>query len=218
MKNTYLIGKHINKNSGTVTGTCCICGDENVKGDPTKKVLSSNFTDTDILKPGDMICTYCSVCIGFKQKKTEALRCTSFIATENNLMKLKREDCYKYVINPPELPFVFGVTKSYKKHISFKTIVNYDRNIFHVRTDNYVIKIDTKKDVKLLEIINKWYTRKSKTQTYFTKNEIMNGCLNIKKIKDYGNDYFEEDQYMLPYRKTALLEFYVYILNINEEK
>lgn len=218
MNNTYFIGKHINYNIGVIKGTCCVCGEQNIIGDPIKKVLSSNFTDTDILKPGDIVCIYCSACIGFLKKNTETLRCTSFICTKENLIKLKREDCYKYIIHPPDPPFAFGVTRSYKKHIAYKTIINYEKDIFYIRTDNYTVKIKRKEDAKLLKIISKWYTRKSKTQTYFTKNEIMNGCMNIKKIKDYGDNYFQENYYIMPYRKTHLLEFYVFILNIKEEE
>jgi len=103
-------------------GICAVCGKEIDEGVPIKKVVSSTFMDWNVL--ADMtaphVCKACKWCI--KEPKT---RRSQYIATKDELICFKRDDIEKYLFNPPEPPFVFFVTSSYKKHGSFWAQVNY---------------------------------------------------------------------------------------------
>ena len=126
--------------------------------------------------------------------------------------------------NPPaDEPFVFGVTYSYKKHISFKASINQPgaRPVL-IQTENGRVSFLPEKTKTLLQILQNWYTicrDTAQEPTYFTKADIMMGCANYKKIEIYGiDDYLRENAVVAPHRQTALLELLVYALNKGELK
>ena len=218
ISNTYLIGKHLQLPTGAFPiKSCALCGITNVPGFKKREVISSSFMDYDLLGAGEYICQYCAACLGKGQPRSEWMRLTSFIASESQLLRLKREEIWQYIFKPPLPPFVFGVTYSHKKHISFKAPINLSCESYQIQTDEGSVKICPERIRALTEIIQKWYSicRDTKTEpTWFTKSDILYGCSNYKRIEEYGiMPYLEENQEIEPYRHTALLKLLVHILN-----
>ena len=219
MKATHIIGGHLRLVEGEMMlGRCCICGGENLLGLPQRKVLRASFMDWEYIQDGDGVCVYCAACLGVGQKQSEWLRYTSFLATPSYLLRLRREQVWEHLVNLPKEPFVFGVTYSHKKHISFKAPVNQpDANPVLVQTENGRVSFFPEKTRDLLQVLQNWYTVSHNTAqlpTYFTKTDILNGCTNYKRIEVYGvDDYFRENAIIAPYRQTALLQLLVYALN-----
>ena len=222
---SYLIGKHlINSDSdgmADIINTCGVCGAKNVPGYKISKVVSSSFMDWDIIRD-DEVCQYCAVCLGKDIPRSEWLRCTSFLANEGLLKRLNREEIWDFLFSPPEPPFVFCATYSYKKHIFFRAPVNYDRNYFTIQTDKGAVDIVHAQISGLCEIIQNWYTICRDTKiapTWFTKDDILTGNTNYKKIEAYGAArYLEEDRILAKHRNTGLLQLLVYAVNKGERK
>lgn len=225
MKNTYLIGKHLNLPKPDIEiKKCCMCGGNDF-GFRKKDVLSSSFMDNDCLNKSNEICIYCAACIGRGQPQNEQIRLFSFIASNEQLIKLKREEIWDNIFSPPNSLFVFGVTYSHKKHISFKAPVCFPGNQYQIQTDSERVDINTEQINTLAKIIQKWYSICKDTKqepTWFTKNEILIGCNNFKKIEGYGiDDYFQEEAVINPFKGTSLLKLLCYALNkgqISERK
>jgi len=217
MKNTYLIGKHLTLPKPNIEiKKCCMCGNDGL-GFRKKDVLSSSFMDNDCLNESSEICIYCAACIGRGQAQNEQIRLFSFIATNEQLIKLKREDIWNNIFSPPSPPFVFGVTYSHKKHISFKAPVCLPANQYQIQTDSGRVDINIGQIEPLTKIMQTWYSICKDTKqepTWFTKNEILIGCNNFKRIEEYGiNHYFQESAVINHFRGTALLELLCYALN-----
>ena len=73
---------------------------------------------------------------------------------------------------------------------------------------------------RVIETIQPWYsviTEKADTKaqpTYFTKDDIMNGCKNYKRIENYGiNKYILENQQIEQWRGSQILKLLVFCLN-----
>ena len=221
MLNTYLIGKHLNPARGEpLTESCCLCHrqpDGMTTGHQRKDVISNTFMDVGYLRFTNEICEYCAVCLGYGKPRTEHIKNYSYIANEYSLVRLKREDIWQHLFNPPEPPFVFAVTYNHKKHTSFRAPVNLSRDVFHVCTENEVIEVRPAAIAELAQVIQDWYTIcKDTTQapTWFTKAEILQGCDNFKRIEEYGTaKYFQQDAVIVPYRCTPLLGLLVHALN-----
>jgi len=215
--NTYLIGKHLKFPQYDIEiKKCCMCGNSGV-GFKSKNIISSNFMDNDYLNESDEICVYCAVCLGKGLSQNEQIRLFSFIATESKLQFLKREDIWGNIFLPPDEPFVFCVTYSHKKHISFKSSVCQPGNRYQIQTDNSRVDIDIEKINQVSQVIQKWYSICKDTKqepTWFTKDEIKYGCTNFKRIEEYGiNNYIEENKVIEPFRNTSLLELLCYAVN-----
>ena len=221
MLNTYLIGKHLNPARGEpLIESCCLCHrqpDGMTTGHQRKDVISNTFMDVGYLRFTNEICEYCAVCLGYGKPRTEHIKNYSYIANEYSLVRLKREDIWQHLFNPPEPPFVFAVTYNHKKHTSFRAPVNLSRDVFHVCTENEVIEVRPAAIAELAQVIQDWYTIcKDTTQapTWFTKAEILSGCENFKRIEEYGTaKYFKQDAVIVPYRCTPLLGLLVHALN-----
>jgi len=218
--NTYLIGKHLNPDiKRSVISLCGLCGMKEVPGYKMSEVIGSSFMDWDLIdQSASEICVYCSACFGKDIPRAEWLRFTNFIATEKELVKFGREQIWEYLFDPPIPPFIFGVTYSYKKHISFRSPINYSREIYKVQTDEgNAVDIVLSEINEVSQIIQKWYTVCKETKeapTWFTKRDILRGCSNYKRIEEYGvSEYLEENKLIEILRGTSLLRLLVYALN-----
>ncbi len=219
--NTYLIGKHLVKiEKQDEIEICAMCGASNIPGYPIKDVIKATFMDNELLNNRSKhLCIYCAACIGKDVPMSSWVRAHSFFATKKKLQFLKREDLWNNIFSPPETPFVFGVTYSHKKHISFKTEVNFSKKKFMIKTENESV-IVIKKELNssgVLTAMKNWYTicnDKKIEPTWFTKNDILTGCTNFSKIEKYGrNKYLLENKVIKPYRQTALLKLLAHSLN-----
>jgi len=221
---TYLVGKHLSPDySRQHIEKCAVCGAKDVPGYNINDVIGPSFMDWDAVnQKASGVCIYCAACLGKDMPRTEWLRFTSFLATKDYLLRLKRDDLWDHLLLPPDPPFVFGVTYTHKKHVCFKAPVNYSQEIFFVQTEDVAIKIVPSQIQKLCKALQNWYTICKKTKaepTWFTKQDILSGCQNFKKIEAYGmKKYFKEDKIIKPFRRTALLTLLTYALNKRNTK
>ena len=157
MKATHIIGKYLNPIQGGTIKKCCMCGAENLQGLPRKQVLSSSFMDWEYIQDGDGVCVYCAACFGIGQKRSEYLRFTNFLATPSRLLRFKRDEIWKHLFKlPGGEPFVFGVTYTYKKHITFKATVNQPKaRPVLIQTENNRVLFTPEKIEDLIPILQK---------------------------------------------------------------
>ena len=202
-----------------VRGSCMMCGKEITEGVKYKKVVSSNFTDYDVFIniAGTHICKECATCV-----KTRELRTNNIIADKDNLYLLKKNDLEEYLFNLDKYvqgDFVVGITRSFKKHNSYRCTVNSNTDVFIIREEDkeYVFN---RLEMKPLYTIIWWM------YLYFTKDEIQTGQYPIYKIQEYGAEKFmEHEKIIKQYRNTHQFDLLLYMLNserrneiVNERK
>ncbi len=178
------IYKHARKNEFVlkdVNFKCACCKTEQKQGIETKKIVSSNFTNWDIVS-GKYLCEACANLL--KGEFSTELRRTSFIVYENELLKVKNDKLLKKLLNIKSVPFSIGVTFSYKKHNAFRCVLNNDKDIFLVRVEDELIEFNKEKVIVLLNLMKDLYL------TYFTKEEIRKGKYNTFNIKKFGYEKF----------------------------
>jgi len=190
-------------------GICAVCGRGISEGVPIKKVVSSSFTDWNFL--ADMtashVCAACTWCI-----KEPKMRRSQYIATENELIFFKREDIEAYLFDPPEPPFVFFVTSSYKKHGSFRARVNDSRHLFYIQFEDRQILFSPNKYRELFNTMKRVYTVFNKMK------EIAKGDYIQKRVRDYGIQKWRKDEEILKqHRGSQVFELLLYALNKPEE-
>ena len=193
----------------SVNDICAVCGREISEGVSIKKVVSNSFTDWNFL--ADMtashVCAACAWCI-----KEPKMRRSQYIATENELIFFKRDDIEKFLFEPPEPPFVFFVTASYKKHGSFRARVNDSRKLFYVQFEDRQILFSPNKYQELFELMKKMYLVFNKTQ------EIGKGDYIQKRVFEYGLKQWQRDEAILKqHRGSQVFELLLYALNKPEE-
>lgn len=189
-------------------GVCAVCGNNICEGVPIKKVVSSAFTDWNML--ADMtashVCKACKWCI-----KEPKMRRSQYIATATELIYFKRDDIEKHLFNPPEPPFMFFVTASYKKHGSFRARVNDSRQLFYVQFEDRQILFSPNKYIGLFELMKRMYLVFNKVQ------EIGKGNYIHKRVFEYGLGNWKRDEEVLKqYRGSQVFELLLYSLNKEE--
>ena len=191
-------------------GVCAVCGKAISEGAPIKKVVSSAFTDWNVL--ADMntshVCAACTWCI-----KEPKMRRSQYIATRDQLMFFKRDEISEWLFDPPNNPpFVFFITSSYKKHGSFRARVNDSRTLFYVQFEDRQILFSPSKYRDLFELMKKMYATFNKVQ------EIGKGDYIHKRVFEYGLKKWQHDESILKqHRGTQVFELLLYALNKPEE-
>ncbi len=195
---------------GNVETKCMMCGKYIEEGIKYKKVVSGNFTDYDVFAniQGTHICKECAACV-----KLRELRANNIIADENNLYLLKKNDLEEYLFNIDKYvsgDFVIGITRSFKKHNSYRCKVNNNTNVFIIREEDKEYVFDRANMKVLYDIIWDMYL-------YFTKDEIQTGQYQISKIQEYGLKRFEKHEEIIKrHRNTHQFDLLLYILNSEE--
>lgn len=186
---------------------CMVCGKDIEEGVKNNKIVSGNFTDYDEFEylEGTHICKECGTAI-----KTRDLRVNNFIADKDNIYIFKKKDLEKYLFNLSDYvkdEFVVGITRSFKKHNSFRCSVNYDTRRFYIREEDKEYLFD----VDLAKIL---YDDLWEMYLYFTKDEILTGEYSINRINEFGIDRFAkyEDKFR-QYRKSHQFDLLVYMLD-----
>ena len=226
-----LEGYNVEKLEGKV---CLFSGLPIDKGVHVKKALSGNFTDFDACKGlgSEYVGLDVMACLkqGFeveKDKFTE-LRKYSFLATEKGIEVIRTANLLECLLKDKPTPFVFcfAMLRAQKaqKHLSFKSQVNYQNDVFTVTTECGDILFDRSKAKEVLPIIEAWYSitddtkGKATTHTYFNKDEILNGCQNLKRIEKYGVEkYYTENAILQGYRGQLFFELLVRSLQKDEQ-
>lgn len=226
----HLIAKHLDRSlieniiETGIDSICMFTGRHINEGVHRKNIISDRFNDHEYLRyPSDYLSVDAALCIApviKGEKGYNSLRNYSFLATENEFRILQRGEIMDVLLCPPQPPFVIAVTFSNKKHTAFKTIPALDRGRFIVTTDKGQVMINHDLISELVPVIQKWYTvvagkeDSSMLPTYFTKDEILFGSSNFKRILEYGEEqYFSENAIIDRYRCSLLLTLIVHVLN-----
>jgi len=227
-KPTHLIGRHLSADLPDLEpfdGPCAICGADGADlpgGWPLESVLTEKFADCAWLTGGRHVCEYCLRCLGKGMGKADAVRNHSCLATVGELRMLKRDDLWNVLMQPPREPFVLIVTFDHKKHMSFKSRVNSGGSPYWVTSDRDTCRIDLDAMAPQIETMQQWYTVTPdgpKDATWFTKDEILHGCTNFRRIERYGAARYRADTAVLEHlRGTHALEVLVYALSKRQEQ
>lgn len=225
MNNIKFIAKHIKYESDKIVDcdtVCAFTGEKITKGIKKKVALSGNFTDFEYLKfDSDYISVDAFKCIGEMiqtEKKLNSLRNFSYLVTEPELKILKKDELWDIVINTPKPPFILAYTFSSKKHTTFKSKITTNKDKIQIITDTYGnVEIDKIRLKDVIEIVQNWYSGTADMPaiaTFFTKDEILFGSDNLKKIQVYGQDKFcQEDKILAKFRNTAQLILLTRLVN-----
>jgi len=104
--------------------------------------------------------------------------------------------------------------------MSFKGRVNCGGRRYYVTTDIDTAEIDLSRMASAIEAMRSWYSVCKDTAvkpTWFTKNDILRGVTNYKKIENYGTEQFlKEDAVLSKWRGNHALEILTYALNKKE--
>lgn len=132
----------------TVEFVCPVCKKNETNGIKAKKIISSNFTDYAFI--GEYICPECS--------KLFSLYFYNYIVDCNgirliNVRELKDELCKRQ--NPP---FRFIITTSQKKHLFYRSEVNYNPDRFAVNLETEIIYTTPERMTELFEFVESLVT------------------------------------------------------------
>ena len=167
----------------------------------------ASFTDWDICKnkEGTHSCIECATCI-----KTRDLRTNNLVADKNKIYLLKKNDLEEVIFNLDNYingEFVIGITRSFKKHNSFRCTVNTDTNIFYVREEDKEYIFDTNITKPLYKQLNEAYL-------YFSKDELLTGQYNIHSIMEFGlNEFSRYEEVFKQHRGTHYFDLLIYLMN-----
>ena len=224
-----LISKHIDESNLSipileVNSICSFTGKKINRGVDNKVLIKKTFTDYSYVRYNSGFSSVeAALCIESvipSKNGFNSLRNYSYFADSNNFEILSRQDVLDKILSIDCFPFVICVTYSNKKHTSYKSVLNFNSEIFTITTDlgNVVFNVNDAK--KILPIISSWYSvipSKKDTlskPTFFTKSDILKGCANDNKIKQYGIcRYFSENKQIEKYRNTSFFKLLVHILN-----
>ena len=213
MNNTRLIAKHIDVALGNKTGFCIMCGNETANGFLAKDYIKdARFTNFDELEnvQSNVICEHCAACM-----KEPKLRRSCYIADEKQIIWLKKNDIENYVFDLENIvsgSFVVCITESFKKHTSFKAVVNHDTQKYTITHENYKFVFDVQKMKKVYSVLNELYL-------HFSKEELLTGDYDAYYIMQYianghsEDEFIEKENILKAARGSKAFEFCVFMLN-----
>lgn len=107
------------------TFNCPVCGKAQEAGIPVKKIVSSNFTDWNYL--GEYVCSQCADLF--------SLYFYSYITDPDGIRLINVREIKEELIKEQKVPFRFIITTSKKKHLFYKSEVNYSNKRFCVNLE-----------------------------------------------------------------------------------
>jgi len=194
-------------------GICAFCGTEIQEGVKLENTVSDAFTNYDLLtdRTASHVCAACNACV-----REPKLRRMNFIAigdsdeSDAHIIYFKRDEIERYLFQPLPTPFIFAVTESYKKHMSFRARVNYSNKLYYVQKEDTQILFSPNKYKPIFDTLNRLYL-------IFSKNEIELGNYYMNRIKKYGLNNFQEDEGIIKeHRGTLQFNLLIYALNSNK--
>lgn len=107
---------------------CGMCGARS-NSKLARNVIKDSFMQNDLIH-GDWICWACETALNDRRSRS------SFIARENEYIKLERRQIWPTIWNPPDPPFIIYCTTAGKKHGLFLTQPAQSRHRFPVQCDH----------------------------------------------------------------------------------
>jgi CRISPR type IV-associated protein Csf1 len=177
--------------------TCGICG---LQGAAPYE-FSSSFMNWDLVR-ARALCEACAFCM-----REAGLRYNSFVCTPGRLQPLGRSELVQMLFSPPEPPFVFCVTRSYKKHNAIRARVNYSRERYHIRMEDLEPEIRPGPHAQIFDAMRRLYL------AGITKQELAAGQVSHRKLKSLGLEAWLESAPLLEgIRGTPEMELLLHAL------
>lgn len=198
---TEIIARHIERKTGEQKpGVCAICGMEREETMSLARAGSS-FNNFDLLRyPSNRLCVYCVSCM------CNRLRFTNFTATEQALIEFKRDGIIEHLFNPPNPPFVFCITRSYKKQNAIRARVNYSKEQFHIRIEDEELLFEPEKAKPV-------HADLERLLGIFSKTEIASGNYRPKRIEEFGMErLLAMEQQIASWRSHPMFDLLLYAL------
>jgi len=185
-------------------GTCACCGRSIERGIKLKKVVSSAFTGWSEFR-GDYVCEACAHLLGGELATN--LRKTSFIATTMRLIPFKNTDLAHYLFCPPDPPFVFCITTSFKKHNAYRAVLNYSREKYTIRWEDNIVDFERNVLAPIFASMVRLY------YAGFSKQEIEVGHISFKRVMDFGiHAWRREESIIAPFRGSLVFGLLIHAL------
>jgi hypothetical protein len=199
----HALGKPEVENLEPHEGVCAICGKPITEGVKISKVVSGTFTNwNELAVPSSQYaCKECALM--FQGEYSKQLRRSSFVATAKEVIFFKNSDLAQYLFSPPQPPFVFAVTTSFKKHNAFRSFVSYSKDKFLIRYEDAVVIFDRLHALRVFRAMIKLY------YGGFTKSEIELGNYSFKRMMDYGNECLQLEEELSIERGSPLFDLLI---------
>jgi len=209
----HFVDPRTHKDIEAHNGYCYLCGEQMEYGMKLKKIFSNVFTDWNAGKhrTATHVCEACCFTI-LQSPQKNSLRMFSHVANKDKLHLTNRVELRQYLTEPPKPPFVINLAVSQKKHIAFKSEVNYSKDVFTVMYEEMPVLVNRQEFIKLLNLIEHFLYG-------FTKTEITTGQYNQKRILDFGIEEWQafEDR-VKEYRGKPLLDVVMFVAQKIENK
>lgn len=185
-----------------------------------KDVFGSGFTNQDRLSnpTSDYVCMPCWGC--FRSENARQLRISSWIATQHDIVFLKRDMIADVLFCEKATPFCFYVTSSFKKIGAAKVSTNNDSRHFVLQFEEIPIVVDCNEHKPLFDVIDLFYSipeseiEKKQPSSFFTKDEMRTGNYKFHRIREFGiEEWREKESVIRKYRGSAILELLLLVVN-----
>lgn len=217
MNQTHLIYQALGKphvETEPCNGICAFCGNEIQEGVKLENTVSDAFTNYEVLtdRTATHVCAACNACV-----REPKLRRMNFIAigdsdeSDAHIIYFKRDEIERYMFQPLPTPFIFAVTESYKKHMSFRARVNYSNKLYYVQKEDTQILFSPNKYKGIFEAMCRLYRN-------FSKTAIGSGDYQQNFIKKYGLREFMQDEAIIKNERGSMqFELLLFAMNMSDE-
>ena len=127
---------------------CPICHKSYSEGVESKKIISGNFTDFAYIDK--YVCTECSALF--------SLYFYNYIVDKDGIRLLNVRQIRQEICKPQKPPFRFIITTSQKKHLFYRSILNYNPDYFAVNLETEVIYTTTERMKTLFDFVENLLT------------------------------------------------------------
>jgi len=195
-------------------GICAFCGTEIQEGVKLENTVSDAFTNYDLLtdRTASHVCVACNAAC-----RDPKLRRMNFIAigdseSDAHIIYFKRDEIERHLFQPLPTPFIFAVTESYKKHMSFRARVNYSNKLYYVQKEDTQILFSPNKYRGIFEAMCRLYRN-------FSKTAIGSGEYQQNFIKKYGlREFIQDENIVKSERGSMQFELLLFAMNMSEEQ
>lgn len=134
------------------------------------------------------------------------------MSTEDELKVLQHIDIAENVLNPPQPPFVFVVTKTHKKHAFLNAVLNDSRERLDIGLEQESIRFERH------EFRHAYHHARVLYEVGFSKEEIRTGQYRKwRLLEQLGNNFWAINRTLEIYRFTPFFNFLVHILQKGED-
>lgn len=155
-----------------IDGECPVCKNKISYGVSIKKAVSSKFTDWTYVD--DYICPECS--------RFFSLYFYNYIADRDGIRLLNVRQLRDELCRPQKTPFRFIISTTQKKHLFYRSILNYDNKRFAVNLETEIIYTTCERMKMLFDFVENLQTLGA------SKLQMQNGELPIKIVQLVGFD------------------------------